>query len=96
MGGFFCTSAGGARVDQRGACGRVRRATARRAVLEGEKRLLITMGGAAGVAVAFNAPIGGVLYMFEEIASFWAHRTTMWAFLCTTVGAAAMKALKVS
>ena len=68
-------------------------ATARRALLEDEKRLLITMGGAAGVAVAFNAPIGGVLYMFEEIASFWTHRTTMWAFLCTTVGAATMKAL---
>ena len=58
-----------------------------------DRRNFVSMGAAAGVAAAFNAPIGGVLYMFEEIASFWTHRTTMWAFLCTTVGAGTMNVL---
>jgi chloride channel 3/4/5 len=47
---------------------------------EAKKREIISCAAAAGVAVAFGAPLGGVLYSLEELASYFPHKTMFRAF----------------
>lgn len=39
--------------------------------LQRDKRDFVTAGVASGIATAFSAPIGGLLFAMEEVATFW-------------------------
>ena len=50
-----------------------------------DRRNFISAGAAAGVASAFKAPIGGLLFVLEEISSFWTHKLAWQTFFCCGV-----------
>lgn len=56
-----------------------------------DRRDLITCGAAAGVAAAFRAPIGGVLFALEEIATWWRSALLWRTFFTTAVVAVVLK-----
>lgn len=52
---------------------------------EAKKREILSASAAAGVSVAFGAPIGGVMFSLEE-ASYYFPLKTMWrSFFCALV-----------
>lgn len=51
-----------------------------------DKRDFVAIGTATGVAVAFGAPIGGMLFMVEEGVSFFSTRMMWRSFLATCAG----------
>ena len=55
--------------------------------LPSRQRTWIGMGCAAGVAAAFNAPLGGILYAFEEVCSHWSASLTWRSFFCVVIAA---------
>ncbi|TYH99471.1 hypothetical protein ES332_A11G068900v1 [Gossypium tomentosum] len=57
-----------------------------------DRRDLITCGAAAGVASAFRAPVGGVLFALEEAASWWRSALLWRTFFTTAVVAIVLRA----
>ncbi|XP_010927804.2 chloride channel protein CLC-c-like [Elaeis guineensis] len=57
-----------------------------------DRRDLITCGAAAGVAAAFRAPVGGVLFALEEAASWWRSALLWRTFFTTAVVAVTLRA----
>eukprot|EP00050_Salpingoeca_kvevrii_P019513 m.86973 g.86973 ORF g.86973 m.86973 type:complete len:810 (-) comp8447_c0_seq3:105-2534(-) len=60
---------------------------------EAKKREVLSAASAAGVSVAFGAPIGGVLFSLEEVSYFFPHKTMWRSFFAAMVAAATLGAL---
>jgi chloride channel 3/4/5 len=54
---------------------------------EARKRELMSSAAAAGVAVAFGAPVGGVLFSLEEVSSYFPPQTMWRSIFCAIVAA---------
>lgn len=54
---------------------------------EAKKREILSAASAAGVAVAFGAPIGGVLFSLEEVSYYFPLKTLWRSFFCAMIGA---------
>ena len=63
---------------------------------ESKRREVLSASCAAGVAVAFGAPIGGVLFSLEEASYYFPHKTMWKAFFCAVVAALVLKSIDPS
>ncbi|GMF71786.1 unnamed protein product [Aspergillus oryzae] len=60
---------------------------------ERKMREMLAVACSAGLSVAFGAPIGGVLFSYEEISTYFPRRVLWRSYLCSLVAAAALKEL---
>ena len=60
---------------------------------DGKRREVLSASAAAGVAVAFGAPLGGVLFGLEEVSYFFPSKTLFRTFFCCIVAALSLKFL---
>lgn len=54
---------------------------------DADMREFISAGVAAGIAAAFGAPVGGVLFSMEEASTFWSRRVAWRCFVCAVSAA---------
>jgi chloride channel 3/4/5 len=52
---------------------------------DGKRREILSASAACGVAVAFGAPIGGVLFSLEEVSYYFPSKTLFRTFFCCIV-----------
>lgn len=60
---------------------------------DGKRREVISASAASGVAVAFGAPIGGVLFSLEEVSYYFPPKTLFRTFFCCIAAALSLKFL---
>ncbi|KAJ4251438.1 hypothetical protein NW762_011421 [Fusarium torreyae] len=56
-------------------------------------REMLSVACSAGLSVAFGAPIGGVLFSYEEISTYFPRRVLWRSCLCSVIAAAVLKEL---
>jgi len=56
-------------------------------------REMLSVGCSAGLSVAFGAPIGGVLFSYEEVSTYFPRRILWRSFFCSLWAAMILKAL---
>eukprot|EP01137_Pigoraptor_chileana_P005834 Opistho-2@49442 len=57
---------------------------------EAKKRELFSAATAAGIAVAFGAPVGGILFSLEEVSYYFPYKTMWRAFFCALTAIATL------
>ncbi|KAI9832653.1 MAG: hypothetical protein M1819_004238 [Sarea resinae] len=60
---------------------------------DGKRREVLSASAASGVAVAFGAPIGGVLFSLEEVSYYFPPKTLFRTFFCCIVATLSLKFL---
>lgn len=60
---------------------------------EAKKREILSAAAAAGVSVAFGAPIGGVLFSLEEVSYYFPLKTLWRSFFCALVAAFVLQSI---
>ncbi|XP_014242691.1 H(+)/Cl(-) exchange transporter 5 isoform X2 [Cimex lectularius] len=60
---------------------------------EAKKREILSAAAAAGVSVAFGAPIGGVLFSLEEVSYYFPLKTLWRSFFCALVAAFVLRSI---
>ncbi|KAM0334176.1 hypothetical protein ACHAQA_001196 [Verticillium albo-atrum] len=60
---------------------------------DAKRREILSATAAAGVAVAFGAPLGGVLFGLEEVSYFFPAKTLFRTFFCCMIAALTLKFL---
>ncbi|GMH34108.1 hypothetical protein BSKO_01942 [Bryopsis sp. KO-2023] len=60
---------------------------------DSQLRDFVTCGAAAGVAAAFRAPVGGVLFALEEATSWWRNQILWLAFFTTAVVSVVLRSM---
>lgn len=58
---------------------------------ETKRREILSCACAAGVAVAFGAPIGGILFSLEETTYYWSGKVMFRSFACAIIAAAGLR-----
>ncbi|ORX60163.1 hypothetical protein BCR36DRAFT_316643 [Piromyces finnis] len=58
---------------------------------EAKRREILSAACSSGVAVAFGAPIGGVLFSFEEVSYYFPQKTMWRSFIAAMVAAVTLK-----
>ena len=60
---------------------------------EAKKREILSASSAAGVALAFGAPVGGVMFSLEEISYYFPLKTLWRSFFCALVAAFVLQSI---
>jgi H+/Cl- antiporter ClcA len=58
-------------------------------------REILSASSAAGVAVAFGSPIGGVLFSLEEMSANFPNKTMLRSFFCALIATMVLQVSKV-
>ncbi|KAF9188726.1 hypothetical protein BGZ51_008955 [Haplosporangium sp. Z 767] len=58
---------------------------------DGKRREILSAAAASGVAVAFGAPIGGVLFSLEEVSYYFPSKTMWRSYFCALISAVILK-----